>query len=103
MISSRSPNTPDALPKQPDNPDPEPTPRPIIPVNDHHKGDCLQVFRASRNIATSLTGSPLTTGSTTMTIHLINAAALTVVTVFLVNRAFAFYDLIKAATVSEHI
>jgi hypothetical protein len=38
-----------------------------------------------------------------MTVHLINAAALTVVTVFLVNRAFAFYDLVTAATVSEHI
>jgi hypothetical protein len=38
-----------------------------------------------------------------MTIHLINAAALAAVTVFLVNRAFAFYDLVNAATVSEHI
>ena len=38
-----------------------------------------------------------------MTIHLINAAVLCVVTVFLVNRAFALYDLVNAATVSEHI
>jgi len=38
-----------------------------------------------------------------MTIHLINAAVLSVVTVFLVNRAFALYDLVNAATVSEHI
>lgn len=38
-----------------------------------------------------------------MTLHLINAAALTLATVFLVNRAFALYDLITAATVSEHI
>lgn len=38
-----------------------------------------------------------------MTIHLINAAVLTVVTVLLVNRAFALYDLVKAATVSEHL
>ncbi len=38
-----------------------------------------------------------------MTVHLINAAALTVATVFLVNRAFALYDLINAASVSEHI
>ncbi|TDV72758.1 hypothetical protein EC915_101906 [Pseudomonas sp. LP_7_YM] len=38
-----------------------------------------------------------------MTFHLINAAALTGATVFLVNRAFALYDLINAATVSEHI
>ena len=38
-----------------------------------------------------------------MTLHLINAAALTAVTVFLVNRAFALYDLVNSATVSEHI
>jgi len=38
-----------------------------------------------------------------MTIHIVNAIALTAVTIFLVNRAFAFYDLVKAATVSEHI
>jgi hypothetical protein len=38
-----------------------------------------------------------------MTIHLINAAVLAAVTLLLVNRAFAFYDLINAATVSEHI
>lgn len=50
---------------------------------------------------TSLTIFP--TGFTTMTIHLINAVALTAVTVFLVNRAFALYDLVNAATVSEHI
>ena len=39
----------------------------------------------------------------TMTLHIINAVALTAVTVFLVNRAFALYDLINAATVSEHV
>jgi hypothetical protein len=38
-----------------------------------------------------------------MIFHLVNAAALTAVTLFVVNRAFAFYDLINAATVSEHI
>lgn len=38
-----------------------------------------------------------------MTLHLINAVALTAVTIFLVNRAFALYDLVKAATVSEHL
>ncbi len=37
-----------------------------------------------------------------MTVHLLNAAALTAITVFVVNRAFALYDLINAATVSEH-
>lgn len=38
-----------------------------------------------------------------MTLHIINAVALTAVTVFLVNRGFALYDLINAASVSEHI
>ncbi len=38
-----------------------------------------------------------------MTFHLINAAVLCAATVFLVNRAFALYDLVNAATVSEHI
>jgi len=38
-----------------------------------------------------------------MTVHLINAAVLTAATIFVVNRAFALYDLVKAATVSEHI
>jgi hypothetical protein len=38
-----------------------------------------------------------------MIIHLVNALALSSITVFVVNRAFALYDLINAATVSEHI
>lgn len=38
-----------------------------------------------------------------MTLHIINALALTAATVFLVNRAFALYDLFNAATVSEHL
>jgi hypothetical protein len=76
----------------------------IILVNEDHEDDCLQVFRPSRNIAPSLTTPHCSPeGLTTMTIHLINAAALTAVTVFLVNRAFALYDLVNAATVSEHI
>jgi hypothetical protein len=75
----------------------------IILVNEDHKDDCLQVSGPSRNIAPSLTAHSKLEGLTTMTIHLINAVALTAVTVFLVNRAFALYDLVNAATVSEHI
>jgi hypothetical protein len=76
----------------------------IIIVNDEHKDDCLQISRGSRNIAPSLAHPPIPAQRTiAMTIHLINAAVLSVVTVFLVNRAFALYDLVNAATVSEHI
>jgi hypothetical protein len=75
----------------------------IILVNEDHEDDCLQVSGPSRNIAPSLTAPLIFEGLTTMTIHLINAVALTAVTVFLVNRAFALYDLVNAATVSEHI
>ncbi len=71
---------------------------PIIAGDVDHEAYCLQLRQGSRNIATSQTRH----GTTTMTLHIINALALTAVTVFLVNRAFALYDLINAATVSEH-
>jgi hypothetical protein len=72
---------------------------PIIGGDVHHEAYCLRLWQSSRTIASSQTHY----GSITMTMHLINAAALTAVTVFLVNRAFALYDLITAATVSEHV
>lgn len=71
---------------------------PIIAGDVDHEGYCLQLRQGSRNIASSQTRH----GLATMTLHIINALALTAVTVFLVNRAFALYDLINAATVSEH-
>lgn len=71
---------------------------PIIAGDVHHEAYCLQLRQGSRNIASSQTRH----GFTPMTLHIINAVALTAVTVFLVNRAFALYDLVNAATVSEH-
>lgn len=71
---------------------------PIIAGDVHHEAYCLQLRQGSRNIASSQTRH----GLTPMTLHIINAVALTAVTVFLVNCAFALYDLINAATVSEH-
>lgn len=71
---------------------------PIIAGDVDHEAYCLQLRQGSRNIASSQTRH----GLNPMTLHIINAVALTAVTVFLVNRAFALYDLINAATVSEH-
>ena len=71
---------------------------PIIAGDVDHEAYCLQLRQGSRNIASSQTRH----GLAPMTLHIINAVALTAVTVFLVNRAFALYDLINAATVSEH-
>lgn len=76
---------------------------PIIAGDVHHEAYCLQLRQGSRNIASFHTRHGTTTRTMTMTLHIINAVALTAVTVFLVNRAFALYDLINAATVSEHI
>lgn len=73
-------------------------PLPIIAGDVDHEAYCLQLRQGSRNIASSQTRH----GLSPMTLHIINALALTAVTVFLVNRAFALYDLINAATVSEH-
>lgn len=76
---------------------------PIIAGDVDHEAYCLQLGQGSRNIASFQTRHGTTTRTMTMTLHILNAVALTAVTVFLVNRAFALYDLINAATVSEHI